>query len=66
MEDINHQEDSTEIDNNVDDDDNINGNEDTSKIGEESDGEVVRERSFELNKNTFQRLKENDPDVTHL
>ena len=66
MEDINHQEDNTEIDNDnndVNDDENIN---ETGETEEDGEYEVVWERSFELNKDTLQRLKENDPSVTHL
>lgn len=59
---MNHQEDSTEIDNDVNEDEDINYNEGTSQCLRE----VVRERSFELENETLQRLKENDPDVTHL
>ena len=59
---MNHQEDSTEIDNDVNEDEDINYNEGTSQCLRE----VVRKRSFELENETLQRLKENDPDVTHL
>ena len=68
MEDINHQEDSTEIDNDVNEDEDINHNEDTSETGEDSDGTEQEDwgQPMDLDEKLFHRLKQNDSGVTNV